>query len=581
MKTITINNSAVSGNKRRAKGTEALLLSLLAEGVDTLFGYPGGTIMPLYDELYNYRDKLNHILVRHEQGAVHAAQGYARSTGKPGVCVATAGPGATNFVTGIADAMMDSTPIICITAQVSTDKLGSRFFQEADMIGITLPITKWSYQITEAKEIPETVSKAFRIALSGRPGPVVISLTRNAQVETAEIELKSHKSPESHPQNNSGNAPASRIEAAAELINSASKPLIIAGQGVTLSGSEKLLKELAEKGNIPVATTLLGISSIPTSHPLYFGNVGMHGHIAPNVMTQQADVIIAAGMRFSDRVTGETKGYAPRARIVHIEIDKAEINKNVKADIALNADAARVLKELNKRIKYSARREWLAFGEKAKRHEYDTIISKELGNRGNEILMGQVAECVSRQGGYDSIIVTDVGQNQMFSARYAVFARKRSWITSGGLGTMGFGLPAAIGAKTGNPDKNVVAVLGDGGFQMNIQELGTIMQSGINVKIVLLNNSFLGMVRQWQELFFDKRYSFTPMANPDFIRLAESYGIKGERIDKPAQLEAAIKRMYEWDGAYLLEAVVKSEENVFPMVPAGATLDEIILKKRG
>lgn len=565
------------------KGTEALLLSLLAEGVNTIFGYPGGTIMSLYDQLYDYRDKINHILVRHEQGAVHAAQGYARSTGNVGVCIATAGPGATNFVTGIADAMMDSTPIVCITAQVSADKLGTHFFQEADMIGITLPITKWSYQITEAAEIPQVVAKAFYIAKTGKPGPVVISLTKNAQSEKHLFQynkeellqdklIKSKTKISKETQEN--------IAKASTLINTAKKPLILAGQGVTLSGAENLLKELAEKGNIPVATTLLGISCIPTKHPLYFGNVGMHGHIAPNVMTQQADIIIAIGMRFSDRVTGEVTGYAPNAKIIHIEIDKAEINKTVQADIAINADAAQILALLNRMVKYSPRKEWLEISQKAKQYEYETIISAELQNKGSEILMGQMVESISRIGNYKSVIVTDVGQNQMFSARYGSFCEKRSWVTSGGLGTMGFGLPAAIGAKMGNPSKNVIAIVGDGGFQMNIQELGTIMQSKIKLKIVLLNNSFLGMVRQWQELFFDKRYSFTPLVNPNFMQLMQAYGIKAERITNPGEIDAAVSRMYNWDGPYFIEAVVKSEENVFPMVPSGATLDEIIYIKQ-
>lgn len=565
------------------KGSKILLESLLAEGVDTLFGYPGGTIMPLYDELYHYTHRLNHILVRHEQGAIHAAQGYARSTGKTGVCIATAGPGATNFVTGIADAMMDSTPLVCITAQVSSDKLGTHFFQEADMIGITLPISKWSYQITRAADIPQMVSKAFRIAASGRPGPVVISLTRNAQVEPVQGAETTGNLP--LPAGNGCDCKQAplpspeQIARAAAWINGSARPLVLAGQGVILSGAETQLREVVEKGNLPVATTLLGICSLPTHHPLYMGNTGMHGHVAPNVMTQEADLILAVGMRFSDRVTGEVKGYAPKARIIHIEIDPAEIDKIVKSHLALQGDAALILSLLQPDLQYAPRSEWLEYARKAKAYEYDTILSKELARSGKEILMGQVADGVSRLGGYDSIVVTDVGQNQMFSARYAAFRQKRSWITSGGLGTMGFGLPAAIGAKIGNPDKNVVAIVGDGGFQMNLQELGTIMQSNIKVKIVLLNNSFLGMVRQWQELFFEKRYSFTNLANPDFMQLAAAYGIRGERISHPEEMESAIGRMYEHDGPYLLEVVVKSEENVFPMVPAGATLDEILYQK--
>lgn len=560
------------------RGCKALLMSLMAEGVDTIFGYPGGTIMPLYDELYNYTDKINHILVRHEQGAVHAAEGYARSTGKVGVCMATAGPGATNFVTGIADAMMDSTPIVCITAQVNADKLGTNFFQEADTISITLPITKWSYQITKASEIPEVTAKAFYIAQSGKPGPVVISIAKNAQTETIDFnynrEVLLKDIVKQMPQ-----VPENEIDKAAKLINSSEKPLIIAGNGVSISGAENLLKELAEKGNIPVATTLMGISCIESSHPLYIGTVGMHGNIAPNAMTQQADVIIAVGMRFSDRVTGETKGYAPNAKIIHIEIDNAEINKNIKADLPLNGDAAAILSCLNKKIEYAERKEWFDFAENKHNEELGRIINPKLKSTAEEILMGQVVAKIAEIGKGESIIVTDVGQNQMFSARYSKFCNRRSWITSGGLGTMGFGLPAAIGAKTGNPQKSVVAILGDGGFQMNIQELGTILQSNIGVKIVLLNNSFLGMVRQWQELFFDKRYAFTHLVNPDFQKIMEAYNIPSQRITSSAEIDGAVRKMFETEGAYFLEVAVKEDENVFPMIPAGATLNEIIYEK--
>lgn len=570
-------------------GGEVLLLSLLKQGVTTLFGYPGGTVMPLYDELYHYTNQLNHILVRHEQGAVHAAEGYARSTGQTGVCLATAGPGATNFVTGIADAMMDSTPIICITAQVSADKLGSHFFQEADMIGITLPITKWSYQITHAAEIPEVIEKAFYIAHSGRPGPVLISIARNAQVEKQMFDKESFQRNKQHTLQNSEDFPKqasslspqlrTNISLAATLLNASQKPLILAGQGVILSGAENMLKTLAEKGNIPVATTLLGISCIPSDHPLYFGNVGMHGHIAPNKMTQQADVILAIGMRFSDRVTGEVSGYAPNAKIIHIEIDKAEINKNIKVHLAIHADVSKALEKLTPQITDSPRTEWLEFARKEKKHEYDSIMLAQLENS-DGITMGQMVESISRISKNKAVIVTDVGQNQMFSARYGKFMESRSWVTSGGLGTMGFGLPAAIGAKMGNPDKEVIAIVGDGGLQMNIQELGTIMQSNIAVKIVLLNNSFLGMVRQWQELFFHKRYSFTPLANPDFMQLSAAYSIRAERITSPQEIDAAVEKMYNCDGPYFLEAVVKKEENVFPMIPAGATLNEILVTKQ-
>ncbi|MBQ5803607.1 MAG: biosynthetic-type acetolactate synthase large subunit [Bacteroidales bacterium] len=559
---------------KRLRGTTALLQSLMAEGVDTIFGYPGGTIMPLYDDLYNYTDKINHILVRHEQGAVHAAEGYARSTGKVGVCMATAGPGATNFVTGIADAMMDSTPVVCITAQVNADKLGTNFFQEADMISITLPITKWSYQVTKASEIPETIAKAFYIAKSGKPGPVVISLTKNAQVEMSEFNYNKEELIKEIKINES-DVKCEDLDAAAELLNNAKKPLIIAGHGVTIADADETLRELCEKGNIPVAATLMGISVMNSYHPNYIGAVGMHGNIAPNRMSQEADVIMAVGMRFSDRVTGEIKGYAPKAKIIHVEIDRSEINKNVRAHLPLRGDAGKILEELNKRIKFVERKEWFDFAHELMAEEDKRIFNPKL-NSTEEILMGQVVAKITEFTKGQAIIVTDVGQNQMFSARYSKFRQHKSFITSGGLGTMGFGLPAAIGAKVGNPNRQVIAILGDGGFQMNIQELGTIMQSGIDVKIVLLNNSFLGMVRQWQELFFNRRYSFTHLDNPDFQQLVSSYKITAAKISKPSEIEESVKQMLESDGAYFLEVQVKEEENVFPMIPAGATLDEMM-----
>lgn len=570
--------------RKKVRGTEALLLSLIAEGTDTIFGYPGGTIMPFYDDLYHYSDQINHILVRHEQGAVHAAEGYARSTGKAGVCIATAGPGATNFVTGIADAMLDSTPLICITAQVNADKLGTNFFQEADTIGITLPITKWSYQITGADEIPQVMAKAFYIARSGRPGPVVISVAKNAQVETTDFAydqaelLKDLVSKDKRAA--ADGASEEEIARAAAAINAAERPLIIAGQGVTISGAENELAELARRGNIPVATTLLGISCIPSADPLFVGKVGMHGNIAPNKMTQEADLIIAVGMRFSDRVTGETHGYAPKARIIHIEIDRAEVNKNIRADLPLIGDAKNILARLNRAgIESRPREEWFGFARKEAEAEYERIIGPELSGGGKRIRMGQVIDRITKAACDEAIIVTDVGQNQMFAARYARFKNKRSWITSGGLGTMGFGLPAAIGAKTGNPDRNVVAILGDGGFQMNIQELGTVMQSGIGVKIVLLNNTYLGMVRQWQELFFGKRYSFTHLDNPDFQQILAAYRIPARKVTDPQELEEAVSWLFATDGPAFLEAAVLEEENVFPMIPAGATLDDMIYDK--
>ncbi len=562
---------------KTVRGTTALLQSLMAEGVDTIFGYPGGTIMPLYDDLYNYTDKINHILVRHEQGAVHAAEGYARTTGKVGVCMATAGPGATNFVTGIADAMMDSTPIVCITAQVNADKLGTNFFQEADMISITLPITKWSYQVTKASEIPEVIAKAFYIAQSGKPGPVVISLTRNAQVEMTDFCYNSEEFIKDIKAKRN-DVCTEDLDVAAQMINNAERPLVIAGHGVAISNAEEILREFCEKGNIPVAATLMGVSVMNSFHPKYIGAVGMHGNIAPNRMTQEADVIIAVGMRFSDRVTGEIKGYAPKAKVIHIEIDRSEINKNVKAHLPLRGDAGEILRELNRRIRYVERKEWFETAEELMKEEDKKIFNPKL-NSTEEVFMGQVIAKITEMTKGEAIIVTDVGQNQMFSARYSKFTQHKSFVTSGGLGTMGFGLPAAIGTKVGNPHRQVIAILGDGGFQMNIQELGTIMQSNIDIKIVLLNNSFLGMVRQWQELFFNKRYAFTHLDNPDFQRVAEAYRIQSAKICKTSQIEEQVKKMLESEGAYFLEVEVKEEENVFPMIPAGATLDEMIYEK--
>ncbi|MCI1779935.1 MAG: biosynthetic-type acetolactate synthase large subunit [Bacteroidales bacterium] len=565
--------------KKRVKGSEAVLLALMQEGCDTIFGYPGGTIIPIYDDLYRYADKIKHILVRHEQGAVHAAEGYARSTGKTGVCMATSGPGATNFVTGIADAKLDSTPIVCISAQVNAEKLGTDFFQEADIIGITLPITKWSHQITSASEICETIAKAFYIARSGKPGPVVISITKNAETELTDFEydkkellkeiIKEPAMPDER-----------LINKAAFLINNAEKPLIIAGQGIILSGAEKELAEISGKGNIPVATTLMGLSAIPTSNPMFVGRVGMHGNLAPNAMTQEADVIIAAGMRFSDRVTGNIKGYAPRAKIIHIEIDPSEIDKNVRAYLPLTGDVKAILASIIPQIKTTDRSSWMDFAKKKNKEEFAKIVEPGTTEKGcGEILMGQVIKEISQKSGGKSIIVTDVGQNQMFTARYLSFEKERSWITSGGLGTMGFGLPAAIGAKAGNPHREVIAIIGDGGFQMTMEELGTIMQCHINIKIVLMNNSFLGMVRQWQELFYDKRYSNTELENPDFQEIAQAYGIRHKRVSDCGKLNESIDDMLACKGPYFLEIIVKKEENVFPMVPAGADLNNIILGK--
>ena len=554
-------------------GAQAIIDALIEEGVDTIFGYPGGGIMPFYDGLYKNGDKINHILVRHEQAAVHAAEGYARSSGKVGVCVATAGPGATNLVTGIADAMMDSTPVVCITAQVQKEGLGASSFQEADIISITLPITKWNYEVTSAEEIGPMLAKAFRIAQSGRPGPVVISITKNAQTEKVDFKY------EKEPVRQAAKLSKETLQIAKEWINSAQKPLVIAGHGVIISRAEDALDEFVTKAGLPVATTMMGLSAVRSDHPNYVGCVGMHGSHAPNRMTQQADLIIAVGMRFSDRVTGNAKGYARNARIIHIEIDPVEIGKAVRADLPMVADAREALETLNHAgIKGQPRPDWWAFAREVAAKEAVRLTATQLAES-NGLTMASVVQRISMLAGNNKIVVTDVGQNQMFAARFSYFADRRSWISSGGLGTMGYGLPAAIGAKVAHPDKTVIVFMGDGGFQMNIQELGTILQSNIGVKMVLMNNSWLGMVRQWQELFYDKRYSFTHLANPDFQKIAEGYGIPSARVTSLDELDEAIEKMLSADGAFLLEACVGEGENIFPMIPAGATIDKIFMDK--
>ena len=554
-------------------GAQAIIDALIEEGVDTIFGYPGGGIMPFYDELYKNGDKINHILVRHEQAAVHAAEGYARSSGKVGVCVATAGPGATNLVTGIADAMMDSTPIVCITAQVQKEGLGASSFQEADVISITLPITKWNHEVTSAEEIGPMLAKAFRIAQSGRPGPVVISITKNAQTEKVDFTY------EKEPVRQTSKLSKETLKIAAEWISSAQKPLVVAGHGVIISRAEDALDEFVTKAGLPVATTMMGLSAIRSDHPNYIGCVGMHGSHAPNRMTQQADLIIAIGMRFSDRVTGNAKGYARNARIIHIEIDPVEIGKAVRADLPVVADAREALEALNQAgIKGQPRPDWWAFAREVAAKEAVRLTATQLAES-NGLTMASVVQRISMLAGNNKIVVTDVGQNQMFAARFSYFADRRSWISSGGLGTMGFGLPAAIGAKVANQDKTVIVFMGDGGFQMNIQELGTILQSNVGVKMVLMNNSWLGMVRQWQELFYDKRYSFTHLANPDFQKVAQAYGIPSARVTSLDDLDGAIEQMLSTDGAFLLEACVGEGENIFPMIPAGATIDKIFMDK--
>ena len=562
--------------KEPVSGSDAVILSLLAENVDSIFGYPGGAIMPIYDALYHYADKVNHYLVRHEQGAVHAAQGYARATGKAGVVFATSGPGATNLVTGIADAMIDSTPLVCITGQVASHLLGTDAFQEIDVMNITVPVTKWNVQVTRAEDICRTIAKAFYIAQSGRPGPVVVDITKDAQIAKTVFDYE--KVTEIRTYHPVPKVNLTNIEDAALLINAAKKPYILAGQGVTLSGASKELIEFAEKGNIPVALTLLGLSCFPTEHPLQVGYLGMHGNYAPNIKTNECDLLIAVGMRFDDRVTGDVSRYAKQAKIIHIDIDKAEINKIIKADVGINGNAKEVLPLLTAQIKKADHSEWIDSFKVLANEENEKIIDKDCKNNSNEIKMAEVIYQLNKVTKGESIIVTDVGQHQMVASRYYHFKNTRSNITSGGAGTMGFALPAAMGAKTGIPGRDVIAIIGDGGFQMNIQELGTIFQYKIPVKIVVLNNEFLGMVRQWQQMFFKSRYSFTEMVNPDFVKINEAYGIKAKKVTEREDLTGALEEMMAHDGPYFLEVKVEKEDNVFPMIPTGASVSEIILE---
>ncbi|MEE1945171.1 biosynthetic-type acetolactate synthase large subunit [Pedobacter sp. KR3-3] len=558
-------------------GSVALLEGLIAEGTDVIFGYPGGAIMPIYDALYDYKEKLQHILVRHEQGGIHMGQGYARSSGKVGVVFATSGPGATNLVTGLADAQIDSTPLVCITGQVFAHLLGTDAFQETDVINITTPVTKWNYQVTDATEIPSVLAKAFYIARSGRPGPVLIDITKNAQLQLFNYEgyipcnhIRSYRP-----------KPIVRkeyIAQAADLINQAKKPFILFGQGVLLGKAEKEFKAFVEKSGIPAAWTIMGAGAIPTDHELNVGMLGMHGNYGPNVLTNEADVLIAIGMRFDDRVTGRLDKYAKQAKVVHLDIDPAEIDKNVKATVPVWGDCKDTLPLLTELINEQKHTEWLERFKAYSQEEVEAVIQSELNPTTAEMTMGEVINQLNALTNGDAIIVTDVGQHQMVACRYAKFNNTRSNITSGGLGTMGFGLPAAIGAKFGAQDKTVVAVIGDGGFQMTLQELGTIMQSGIDVKIMILNNRFLGMVRQWQELFNDKRYSSVDITSPDFIKLADSYYIAGKRISDRKDLVSSLDEMLNHKGSYLLEVMVTKENNVFPMVPQGCSVSEIRLK---
>ena len=562
--------------KERISGSEAIVRCLLAEGVEVLYGYPGGAIMPVYDELYKYEGKINHVLTRHEQCAAHAAQGYARISGKVGVAMATSGPGATNLITGIADAQIDSTPIVCITGQVPSHLLGSDAFQETDIVGISTPVTKWNHQITKASQIPEVIARAFYIARSGRPGPVLIDITKDAQFEEFDFQYKKCTGVRSY-------KPVPEIDknsitAAAELINSAKKPMIIWGQGVILGKAEEELKAVIEKTGIPSAWTILGASAIPTSHPLNIGMVGMHGNYAPNVLTNECDVLIAIGMRFDDRVTGKLDAYATQAKVIHFEIDPAEIDKNVKSDVAVLGDVKTSLPKLLELLNTNSHPDWLQKFKDLYTIEYDKVIKNDLHQTAEGLTMGEVLKQINTQTKGEAAIVTDVGQHQMIACRYADFNVSKSNITSGGLGTMGFALPAAIGAKMAAPEREVVAIIGDGGYQMTIQELGTIFQNKVPVKIVVLNNEYLGMVRQWQQLFFDKRYASTEMVNPNFVAIAEGYYIEAKKVTKREDLAAAIKEMIASDKPYFLEVCVEKENNVFPMVPSGASVSEIRLE---
>lgn len=560
---------------QQIRGAESVIKSLVAEGTHTIFGYPGGAIMPIYDALYDYHDVVKHVLVRHEQGGIHAAQGLARTSRTVGVCFATSGPGATNLVTGLADAMIDSTPVVCITGQVASHLLGTDAFQETDVIGITMPVTKWSIQITKAEDIQPAIAKAFYIAKSGRPGPVLIDITKDAQFGMTDFEYKPCTEIRSY-----NPKPVLKVDAlkkAAELLNSAKKPYMLIGQGILLSNAEKELLAFAEKSGIPVASTLLGLGSFPPDHALYAGFLGMHGNYGPNIKTNECDVLLAVGMRFDDRVTGDLNHYAKQAKVIHIDIDASELNKNVPAEIAIHSDAKEALVELTKWVDAKSHDAWLNEFKECDAIEFEQVIDEAINPLNDQLKMAEVINTLSEKTKGNAVVVTDVGQHQMITSRYYKYKQKNGNITSGGLGTMGFALPAAIGAKLGSPSQQVIAVIGDGGFQMTIQELGTILQSKVDVKIIILNNNFLGMVRQWQQLFFDKRYSGTEIENPDFVAIAKGYSIESVKISERSQLDEALDTMLNHKGAYLLEVVVEQEENVFPMIETGAAVSAIRL----
>jgi acetolactate synthase-1/2/3 large subunit len=560
----------------QSTGAEAVIQSLRAEGVKTIFGYPGGAIMPIYDALFHHLETVNHILTRHEQGAIHAAQGYARTSGKTGVVFATSGPGATNLITGLADALIDSTPLVCITGQVASHLLGTDAFQETDVMGISMPVTKWNCQVTHAADIAPTLAKAFYIASSGRPGPVLVDITKDAQFEILDFSYEKCTSVRSYQPKPKLNV--DQVQAAANLLNKAKKPLMIVGQGIMLSNAEEELLAFTKKTGIPVASTLLGLGAFPSHHPLFVGMVGMHGNYAPNIKTNECDVLLAVGMRFDDRVTGDVSRYARQAKVIHIDIDTAEINKIIKADAPIVADAKEALSVLMNLVEKQTHQNWLDEFYQAKENELKVLSENREKEFSDELRMDLVIDLLSQKTNGNAIVVTDVGQHQMMAAQFYQYNQTKSNVTSGGLGTMGFALPAAIGAKMANPKKQVIAIIGDGGFQMTLQELGTMMQNNIGVKIIILNNGYLGMVRQWQQMFFEKRYSFTDIQSPDFVALAASYNIKGQKVERQEDLNHALDQLLNSENAYLLEVKVAREDNVFPMVPTGASVAEIRLQ---